>query len=103
MLYYTNYNEAVSYIKVIPIKIPIGLLFLLFYTIYILRIDYDKFFKKYYIPILCIVLGILPIKKVLKYGLRWYQLDKYFNVQPIKRTVSFVGSMYMVKNELERD
>ncbi|MDO4763724.1 MAG: phosphoethanolamine transferase [Flavobacteriaceae bacterium] len=98
-VFYTDYNETISYAKVVPLEAYIGLLGLIIYTFYFLKLNYSKLSIKYLVPILSAVLLVLPVKKVIDYGFRWNELDKYFNIQPIKRTIAFVGSMYYINNQ----
>lgn len=100
-LYHTDLAESLSYIKTIPYKIYIVLSLFTVYTIYLMRLYYEKIKLGYLKYALGLALIILPIKKYATYGWQWEvgRFDRLFNFLPLKYSANFVNMWYNVGKE----
>ena len=95
-IYYTNFDESFSYIKVVPMRIYLYILLLLGYSIYLMKYRYKKINNKKIIwmgVILLVILHCIPKKR---YSGRY---DTYLAVLPIRRTVYIITSMLHIDKE----
>ena len=100
-LLYTNTSEMFSYVKIVPLEVYVYLFLYFVYTVFLLKLNYKPIPVKYIPFIMGVVLLFLPIGKVVSYGVRIDHVDKYFNVQPIKRVVFAIKLFHVVRNEHE--
>ena len=100
-LLYTNTSEVFSYVKIVPFKVYVYLLLYFAYTVYLLKLNYKPIPIKYISFILGGILLFFPIRKVVIYDLRINFIDKYFNVQPIKRVVFAIKLFHVAREGYE--
>lgn len=99
-IYYTNSDESFSYIKVIPWMVYLYLFLLLIYTVFLLKLKYQKFNPYSKFVILAFIL-FFPIKKLISHGYKPMYIDRYFNVLPVKRAAYFTYQFHLVQKENE--
>ena len=100
-LLYTNTSEVFSYVKIVPFKVYVYLLLYFAYTVYLLKLNYKPIPIKYISFILGGILLFFPIREVVIYDLRINFIDKYFNVQPIKRVVFAIKLFHIAREGYE--
>lgn len=98
-LIYTNMQEAISYIKIIPYKVFLIIFIFSIGTFSFLFIDIKPIKQKYYTLFLVTLLTIFPIKKIIENGIRTEHIHKYFSTQVFKRTSYFMQEVYRVRQE----
>ena len=96
-----NTSEVFSYVKIVPFKVYVYLLLYFAYTVYLLKLNYKPIPIKYISFILGGILLFFPIRKVVIYDLRINFIDKYFNVQPIKRVVFAIKLFHVAREGYE--
>lgn len=96
---HTEISEVTSYLKIIPIKVIITLIFFTIFTVTILVIKSEKIHSKIITPVLFVLLIALPAKKVLQYGINFGIIEDYFNVLPLKRSAFILNQFYKLQKE----
>lgn len=96
-VFYTTYEEAISYIKVVPIRVVIALVALSIFAFWLLVQDFYQFKNKNISYILLGVLLIFPVRRVLNDCNK--NLEEYGNVTVIKKIIPIVRNFSVVNNE----
>lgn len=97
-VFFTDFSESISYLKLIPIKSYIFLLLLGFYCYWLIKAKIELKYKFGYL--LIVPLLFLFFKKIVtlnekdNYGI-------YFNVLPIKKTAMVAGWLYDIHKKFE--
>lgn len=96
-VFYTTYDESVSYIKVIPIGTFVTLIVFSVFSFWLLGQDFYRFKNRKIIYFLLGVLLILPVKRVLKDSNK--PLDDYSNVLPLKKLIFITENFIKIRKE----
>jgi Predicted membrane-associated, metal-dependent hydrolase len=99
--FYTNKSEVISYSRSVPSRVYILLGILTVFTIYLLRLNYQKSSFRFLVPTLILILLVQPVKKVIAYGFNSKNVEAYIDVLPLKKTTYFFKELYNVKVDHE--